>query len=51
MQAEPVGGRLLAAAGHLEDQLEQLPADLGDTRLAGGDAAGVEIDEVVPALG
>jgi hypothetical protein len=28
-----------------------LPADLLDVRLAGGDAAGIQVDQVVPALG
>ena len=39
---------LLAPAGDVQDQLEQLPADLLDRRLTGGDAAGIEVDQIVP---
>src|SRR6202167_4338585 len=43
--------RLLAAAGHFENKAEQLPADFFDSGVAGGDAAGVDIDQVVPLFG
>ena len=32
-----------------QDQAEQLPAGFLDRRFAGGDAAGVEVDQVLPA--
>src|SRR6185369_2549516 len=41
--------RLLPAAGDVEHQPEQLPADVLDRRFAVGDAAGVDVHQVVPA--
>jgi hypothetical protein len=32
-----------------DPEVEELPAHLGDGRLAGGDAAGIEVDQVRPA--
>src|SRR5436309_14900496 len=49
MNAPAVGPHLGASAGDLEDQAEQVPAGFLDGSLAGGDAAGVEIDQVLPA--
>ena len=46
----PVFGPGLAAARHVEHQTEQFPADLLDRRFAGGDAAGIHVDQIVPAL-
>ena len=39
-------GPRLAAAGDVENEAEDLPADVLDGGLAGGDAAGVNIDQV-----
>ena len=44
VEAPVVGPGLLAAAGDLEDEVEDLPADLFDGGLAGGDGAGVDVD-------
>jgi hypothetical protein len=41
----------LAAAGQVENEAEDLPPDLFDGGLAGGDAAGVDIDQVVSFFG
>src|SRR5438105_5790791 len=46
-----IGPGLLAAAGDVKDEVEQIPANLFDGRVTGRDAAGVEIDEVGPSLG
>jgi len=43
-----LGPRLLAAAGHFQDEAEDFPADLFDGGLAGGDSAGVDVDQVGP---
>ncbi len=50
METPVVGPGLLAAAGYVEDELEEFPADVRDGGLAGGDSSGVHIDQVVPAL-
>ena len=42
---------LRAAAGDVQDQPEEFPAQLLDARLPVGDPAGVEVHEVVPAPG
>src|SRR5258705_13677802 len=44
-----LGPGLLAAAGHLEHQAEELPADLPDRPVAVGDAAGVAVPQASPA--
>ena len=49
VNAPAVGPHLGATARHIEDQAEQIPAGLLDRRFAGGDAAGVKIDQVLPA--
>ena len=40
----------LAAARHVKHETEQFPADVLDRRVAGRDAAGVDVDQIVPAL-
>ena len=45
MEAVLVGVGLLHAAGHVQNQVEQLGAHVGDGLLAGGDGAGVDVDE------
>src|SRR6266496_6562656 len=42
---------LPACAGDVENEPEDLPADVGDGRVSGCDAAGIDVDEVGPALG
>src|SRR5438128_2475272 len=39
-----------AAARHVEHQPKQFPADLFDRRVAGGNATGVDVDQIMPAL-
>ena len=50
VEAVLVGVGLLHAAGHVQNQVEQLGAHVGDGLLAGGDGAGVDVDEVKPVL-
>ena len=50
-EAPVLGPGLLAAAGDVQHEAEQLPADLLDGGIAGGDAAGVDIDQIVPFFG
>ena len=40
----------LAAACHVEHETEEFPADVLDRCIAGRDAAGVNVDQIVPAL-
>src|SRR5216684_2779622 len=49
MNPPVVGPHLGPAARNLQNQPEQVPASLLDRGFAGGDAAGVEIDQVLPA--
>src|SRR6202171_2047906 len=49
MNAPAVGPHLGAATRNLQNQAEQVPAGLLDGGFAGGDAAGVGIDQVLPA--
>src|ERR1700675_2157361 len=49
MNAPAVGPYFGAAARNVEDQAEQVPAGLLDRGFAGGDAAGVEVDQILPA--
>jgi hypothetical protein len=51
VEAPVVGPGLFVAAGYFQDEVEDLPAHLLDGGLAGGDGAGVDVDEVGPALG
>lgn len=51
MQAPVIGPRLLASAGYVEDVLEQFLSYLRDGGVAGGDAAGVDVDQIVPFFG
>lgn len=48
MEPVLVGVGLPDAAGHIQDQVEQLSAHLRDGLLPGGDGAGVHVDEVEP---
>ena len=50
VKPEPVGRDLLSSARDVENQVEQLPPDIGDARLAGRYASRVEIDEVFPSV-
>nr|GEU28088.1 hypothetical protein [Tanacetum cinerariifolium] len=47
----PFFGPGFAAAGHVQHQLEHLPAHVRDGGVAAGDTAGVDVHQVVPALG
>src|ERR1035437_1086813 len=49
-QAPMLRPGLAAAAGHIEDQAEKLPAEFFNAGAARGNAAGVEIDQVRPLL-
>ncbi|SPE26666.1 membrane hypothetical protein [Candidatus Sulfopaludibacter sp. SbA3] len=46
----PVFGPGFTAPGHLENEVEEMPAHFFDGGLSGGDAAGIDIDQVVPLL-
>ena len=50
VQAPMIGPGLLTSAGDVEDETENLPADVFYRRATCGDAAGVDVDEIVPAL-
>ena len=50
VETEPVGRNLYPSACDIEDQLKDLPADIGDGHLACSDAAGVDVDQIVPAF-
>src|SRR5450830_783207 len=49
MQLPLLGPGLFAAAGDIEHELEQLPANIFDAGFAAGDATGIDIHEVMPA--
>src|SRR5262245_49001398 len=49
VQLPLLGPGLLLAAGHVEHEAEELPAHVFDRGLAIGDAAGVDVHQVVPA--
>lgn len=46
-----VGPGFFAAGGDVEDEVEEFPAGGFDGGLTGGDAAGVEVDQVGPFFG
>ena len=50
VEAPVVGAGLFAAAGYVEDELEELGADLLDGGVTGGDCACVEVDEIDPEM-
>src|SRR5450830_653264 len=49
MQLPLLGPGLFAAAGDIEHELEQLPANVFDAGFAAGNATGIDIHEVMPA--
>src|ERR1700756_2472547 len=49
VDAPAIRPRLGAAARDIEDQAEQVPAGFLDGLLAGGNAARIEIDQILPA--
>ncbi len=51
MQPPMLGPGFLSAAGDFENETKDLPSNLFDGRGAGGDAPGVNINQVGPALG
>jgi len=46
-----IGPSFFSAAGYVQHHAEQFPADAFDGGRAGGDAAGVQIDEIRPSFG
>ncbi len=50
VQGPIIGPGLLAAARDIEDQVGQFPADVLDRCFISGDAVGIEIDQIMPAL-
>ena len=51
VQTPVVRACLFAATGYVEDELEELGANLLDGGVTGGDSAGVDVDEIGPSVG